>query len=130
MRNFLQRTVATLLIPAMTLGALPLSAQAGLVSTEQALITTAGEADRTRVSDFLARDDVRQALAQQGVSADEAIERVRAMSDAEVAALADRVDTAPAGAGIVGVLFTVFVILLITDILGFTKVFPFTRSIQ
>lgn len=130
MRNFLQRTVATLLIPAMTLGALPLSAQAGLVSTEQALITAAGEADRTRVSDFLARDDVRQALAQQGVSADEAIERVRAMSDAEVAALADRVDTAPAGAGIVGVLFTVFVILLITDILGFTKVFPFTRSIQ
>ncbi len=130
MRNFLQRTVVTLLIPAMTLGALPLSAQAGLVSTEQALITAAGEADRTRVSDFLARDDVRQALAQQGVSADEAIERVRAMSDAEVAALADRVDTAPAGAGIVGVLFTVFVILLITDILGFTKVFPFTRSIQ
>jgi hypothetical protein len=130
MRNFFQRTVATLLIPAMTLGALPLSAQAGLVSTEQALITAAGEADRTRVSDFLARDDVRQALAQQGVSADEAIERVRAMSDAEVAALADRVDTAPAGAGIVGVLFTVFVILLITDILGFTKVFPFTRSIQ
>ena len=47
-----------------------------------------------------------------------------------VAALADRVDTAPAGAGIVGALFTIFVILLITDILGFTKVFPFTRSIQ
>ena len=39
MRNFFQRTVATLLIPAMTLGALPLSAQAGMVSTEQALVT-------------------------------------------------------------------------------------------
>lgn len=130
MRNILQRTVATLLIPVMTLGALPMSAQAGLVSTEQALVTVAGEADRTKVSEFLARDDVRQALTQQGVSADEAIQRVRAMSDAEVAALADRVDSAPAGAGIVGALFTIFVILLITDILGFTKVFPFTRSIQ
>ncbi len=131
MRNILQRTVATLLIPAMTLGALPLSAQAaGLISTEQALVTAAGDHHRTKVSDFLARDDVRQALTQQGVSADEAIERVRAMSDAEVATLADRVDSAPAGAGVVGALVTIFVVLLITDILGFTKVFPFTRSIQ
>lgn len=130
MPNILQRTVATLLIPAMTLGALPLSAQAGLISTEQALVTAAGDHHRTKVSEFLARDDVRQALTQQGVSADEAIERVRAMSDAEVAALADRVDNAPAGAGIVGTLFAVFLILLVTDILGFTKVYPFTRSIQ
>jgi hypothetical protein len=40
------------------------------------------------------------------------------------------VDQAPAGAGVVGTLFTVFLILLVTDILGFTKVFPFTRAIR
>jgi len=34
----------------------------------------------------------------------------------------------PAGGDIIGVLFTVFVILLVTDILGFTNVFSFTRS--
>ncbi|MCY1310880.1 hypothetical protein D9M70_611210 [compost metagenome] len=52
------------------------------------------------------------------------------MSDAEVAQLADRVDQAPAGGDVLGVLFAVFVILLVTDILGFTQVFPFTRPIQ
>jgi len=36
----------------------------------------------------------------------------------------------PAGGEILGILLTVFIVLLITDILGFTKVFPFTRSIQ
>ena len=36
-------------------------------------------------------------------SADDAIARVQAMSDAEVAQLADRVDKAPAGAGVVGI---------------------------
>ncbi|MFP8833320.1 PA2779 family protein [Hydrogenophaga sp. XSHU_21] len=128
--NLFRRWIAALLIPALALGALPVSAQSALVSTEQALVTPAGDADRARVVGFLARDDVRQSLTAQGVSADEAIERVRAMSDAEVASLADRVDSAPAGAGIVGTLFAVFVILLVTDILGFTKVFPFTRSIQ
>ena len=73
---------------------------------------------------------MRQQLQAQGVSADDAIARVQAMSDAEVAQLADRVDRAPAGGDVIGVLFTVFLILLVTDILGFTKVFPFTRSIR
>jgi hypothetical protein len=88
------------------------------------------DASRERVASFLARDDVRAELQAQGVSADDAIARVKAMSDAEVAQLAQRVDQAPAGAGVIGVLFTVFVILLVTDILGFTKVFPFTRAIR
>ncbi|MCP1315874.1 PA2779 family protein, partial [Halomonas sp. 707D7] len=42
--------------------------------------------------------------------------------------MADRLDELPAGAGgVVGALFAVFVILLITDILGLTDVYPFTR---
>jgi len=36
-------------------------------------------------------------------------------------------DEMPAGASVVGALFAVFVILLVTDILGLTNVFPFTR---
>jgi hypothetical protein len=31
---------------------------------------------------------------------------------------------------VLGILFAVFVILLVTDILGLTKVFPFTRPIR
>ena len=126
----LSKFIATLLIPVMALGSLPLVGHAGIVSTEQALVTPAGDADRTKVSSFLARDEVRQALTSQGVDADQAIERVKAMSDAEVAQLADRVDNAPAGAGIVGTIFLIFVILLVTDILGLTSVYPFTRPIR
>jgi hypothetical protein len=55
---------------------------------------------------------------------------VNALTDQEAQTLAARIHDAPAGAGIIGTLFTVFVILLVTDILGFTKVFPFTRSIR
>jgi hypothetical protein len=130
MSTSVQRLIATALIPCMLLGSLPLTAQAALVTSEEALSTEAGTAHRERVTAFFSRDDVRQQLQAQGVSADDAIARVQAMSDAEVAQLADRVDRAPAGAGVVGVLFSVFLILLVTDILGFTKVFPFTRSIR
>lgn len=123
-----RRLVATALIPCLFLSGLPV--HAALVSSEAALVTPASQADRERVSAFFSRDDVRQQLQAQGVSTDDAIARVQAMSDAEVAQLADRVDRAPAGGDVIGVLFTVFVILLVTDILGFTKVFPFTRSIR
>jgi hypothetical protein len=130
MRTTFKRLIATALIPCVTLVGTPLIAQAGIVSTEQAMSSAVADANRDRVASFLSRDDVRAELLAQGVSADEALARVQAMSDAEVAQLAQRVDQAPAGAGVLGVLFTIFVILLITDILGFTKVFPFTRAIR
>jgi hypothetical protein len=87
------------------------------------------DANRDKVTAFLARADIRSALQAQGVSGDAATERVKAMSDSEVSQLASRVDQAPAG-GILGLIFTVFIVLLITDIFGLTKVFPFTRSVR
>jgi hypothetical protein len=105
-------------------------AQAQMVSTEEAQSSTSAQAERDKVNQFLQRDDVRQALVGRGVTAEAAQERVRAMTDAEVAQLAERIDQAPAGGSVLGVIFAVFVILLVTDIIGWTKVFPFTRSIR
>jgi hypothetical protein len=55
---------------------------------------------------------------------------VAALTDAESAQVAAQIDQAPAGGDVLGVIVTIFVVLLITDILGFTKVFPFTRAIR
>ena len=50
-------------------------------------------------------------------------------SDDEAARLAARIDALPAGgADILVVALIVFLVLLFTDIMGYTKVFPFTRS--
>jgi len=56
--------------------------------------------------------------------------RVAAMTDEEAAQLAAQLDSLPAGGSIVGAIVLVFLVLLITDILGFTKIFPFTRSVR
>jgi hypothetical protein len=86
---------------------------------------------RERVNSLLDRADVRSALESRGVSADQAKARVAALSDSEVESLSQKIDSLPAGAGgfetVLWIGFLVFLILLITDILGFTKVFPFTR---
>ena len=128
----LKRLLAFMLIVSTTLMGLPLTAHAGMVSTEEVTATVPGSAlgNRDKVNHFLSREDVRASLQGQGVSSTDAVERVQAMTDAEVAQLASRVDQAPAGGEVLGLIFTVFIVLLVTDIMGLTKVFPFTRSVR
>jgi hypothetical protein len=128
--NPFNRLIASTLIASTLLMGLPMQAQAAIVSTEEAVASPATALQRERVATFLARDDVRQALQSHGVTGDAATARVQAMTDAEVAQLAGQMDQLPAGGDILGIMFTIFIILLITDILGLTKVFPFTRSVR
>lgn len=125
----LKRLIASLLIASTALMGLPIQAQAGLVGTQEALSAAPAQGERERVQSFLQRDDVRQALQARGVDPQAASERVKALSDAEVAQLAEQIDRAPAaGVDVLGFLLVIFVVLLITDVLGLTKVFPFTRT--
>jgi hypothetical protein len=126
----LKRLIASTLIASITAMGLPLSAQAGMVSTEEAVTTITQTAQRNQVTAFLQRADVATALQGQGVSSQDALNRVQALSDAEIDQLAGRIEQAPVGGEVLGLLFTVFIVLLVTDILGFTKVFPFTRSVR
>jgi hypothetical protein len=112
---------------------LPMPAQAALVSSAQLL---QGESTaRDKIGAFLARAEVQRQLVARGVEPAEVKARVAALSDDQAQDLAARIDQLPAGgdAGVgdvLGVLLLIFVILLITDILGLTKVFPFTRPIH
>jgi hypothetical protein len=129
MKNFKQ-IVSSCLIVCIALAGLPLSAQAGIVATDEVSAMGAAAANRDKLETFLARADVRQAVQAQGVDAQAAAARVKAMSDVEVAQLAGRIDQAPVGGDVLSMVFTVFLLLLVTDILGLTKVYPFTRSIR
>jgi hypothetical protein len=115
-----KRFLSSLLI--VCLAGLGLPVQAGMLPTD---------ADRAGIYSMLEREDVRTELQTHGVNPADVKARVAAMSDEEVAMLAGQLETLPAGgADVLGVLLTVFIVLLITDILGFTKIFPFTRSIR
>lgn len=105
-------------------------AQAGMVSSEQLIADQASQQNRARVLAVLDRADVRAQLQAKGVDADMAKARVAAMTDAEIADINGKLDSLPAGGDIVGAIVFVFIVLLITDLLGLTKVFPFTRPVH
>lgn len=122
----LKRCIVQLLVVCTVGLGLPLPVSAGIVGTDQ-LSTSA---DRDHVKQFLDRNDVQAQLQARGVDADTAKARVDALTDDEVKTLASRIDQLPAGGDVLGILLAVLIILLITDILGFTKVFPFTRPVR
>ncbi|MGJ8623017.1 MAG: PA2779 family protein [Yoonia sp.] len=102
-------------------------AQAEMLSTEAAINSYATLDSRAALFDALERDDVQAEMVAMGVDPDEAAARLSALTDAEVASILTQIEEDNAGADIIGTLFTVFVILLVTDILCLTNVFPFTR---
>jgi hypothetical protein len=119
----MRRLIATLLVICI---AMPLPSRAAMVATDSAL---AGS-QRAHVERLLERADVQARLESYGVSAADVKARVAALSDEEAAALAARIDSLPAGGDLVTAVVLVFLILLLTDILGFTKIFPFTRPVR
>lgn len=128
--HFMRMTSRVLIASVLSLG-LPLqSAYAGLVGTDKVAASSQSQPGRERIRAFLDREDVRKELQNQGIDANTAKVRVDALTDEEVLKVAGKLDNAPAGGDVIGVLFTIFIVLLVTDILGFTKVFPFTRSVR
>ena len=118
-----RRLIASLLVICI---AMPLPTQAAMVATDKAL----GSAEREHVNQLLARADVQARLSQYGVGVGDVQARIAAMSDDEVAQLSSKMDAMPAGGDILGAIVLIFLVLLLTDILGFTKVFPFTKPIK
>jgi len=114
------RTIAAVLVICL---ALPIPARAAMISIDSGA--------RDQINRLLERADVQSRLEAQGVKSADVKARVAAMTDDEVAQLAAKIDQLPAGReGIIGALLIIFLVLLITDILGFTKVFPFTKPVK
>ena len=108
------------------------AAKAQMIDTDTVLAAQQTEASRGRVTAFLGRDDVRQVMEQHGVDAVEAQKRVASLSDAELAKISQAMEQLPAGGdglgAVIGAAVLIFLVLLVTDILGFTHVFSFVRA--
>jgi predicted ATP-grasp superfamily ATP-dependent carboligase len=107
------------------------SAKAQMIDTHAVIEQQQQDETRMRISAFLAREDVQQIMIRNGVDAGEAQERVNSLSDTELTEIARNMDQLPAGGSaigtIVGAAVLIFLVLLITDILGFTHVFSFVN---
>lgn len=107
---------------------------AAMIGTETVMEASQGQEARTRIKQLIEREDVRQALINQGIDPREAGARIDSLSDTEAIRVGDKLDQLPAGSGALEVFLIVsliaFIILLITDIMGYTDIFPFVKKIR
>jgi hypothetical protein len=127
--NFISLFMATI----MLLIAIPYQPLlAAMVPTEATIYQFKAQDARDHLKTLISRDDIKTALISQGIDPDEAKARVDSLSDSEVIDVADKIEQLPAGGGVfgavIGAALIVFLVLLLTDILGFTDVFPFVKS--
>jgi hypothetical protein len=124
-----------LVIGLLSLGMHLPAAQAGMIGTGAVINAAQTQQARARLHDILGRDDVKARLMARGVDPAQVQARVDSLTDREVHDLAANIDKSPAGAGVLDsgvgdvldLAVLVFLVLLITDILGFTDVYPFVK---
>ena len=106
--------------------------QAAMIETADSLALNNAESDRMKLQRLIERSDVRRQLANWGIQPAEAQAAVDHLTDAEISDVARNLESLPAGGDalgvIVGAALVVFLVLLITDILGYTNVFPFVEK--
>jgi hypothetical protein len=105
---------------------------AALVPTETAVQARSAREGRELINGLLSREEVQAQLRLHGIDPLEAKARVDGLSDAEAVDVANRIDQLPAGGStvgiIVGAILIIFLVLLLTDLLGLTDVFPFVKK--
>lgn len=128
--NLCYRIIARLLIITTAALSMPMqNVNAGIIATDE--IAAPAAAQRAKVENFLQRAEVQTQLQAMGVDPAHVRARVSALTDAEIDRLASKLDQMPAGgADFLAVIVFIFLVLLITDILGLTKIFPFTKPVR
>jgi hypothetical protein len=126
----LLKKTGTLLLATSLLGASIAPAQAAMVGTAQVIAAEQGALNRAQLASMLEREDLQLQLAAMGVDVQQAKARVASLTDAEVARINQQIEKLPAGADALGVVLTIIVIFIITDLVGWTDIFPFVHPIK
>ncbi|MDX2455883.1 MAG: PA2779 family protein [Gammaproteobacteria bacterium] len=129
MMHFLKRPIAVLL--SLLLALMPLlPAQAAMIGNQQ--IISQGQSHQTRDSlqQQLEHDAARQQLQAWGVSPDQIRSRIDSLTDTELARINQQVDELNAGGNILGILLIIFIVFVITDVIGATDIFPFIHPVK
>lgn len=117
---------ASILCPMLVLGMS--QASAAVFTSEQVIANQQFNFNKQQVLSYVDSAEVQNKLIELGVSPADAKQRIANMTAEELSALNSQMNEMPAG-GIIGVVVTVLVVVVVTDLMGLTDVYPFIRPI-
>jgi uncharacterized small protein (DUF1192 family) len=116
----------------MLFGLMSAYSQAAMVSTSTLIHSTDMAYSTQELQTALASDELKQQLENLGVDVTELNDRIASLTAEEIQQLNAELANQPAGAGagVLGVLLTIFLVFIITDMLCATDVFSFVKCIN
>jgi hypothetical protein len=117
------RYLIYVLCATVALAGVPAPSQAAIIGTDAVMAAEARADHVARINRVLQRSEVRERMQALGVAPAAIDARVAALTDAELATFADRLDQAPAGGDALEVVGLVFLVLLILELVGVIDIF-------
>jgi len=106
------------------------STQAAMISNDMIINHAQHSSAKAELIQTINRSDVKQQLLNMGVKPADIESRINLMTHEEIAQLNQQIDELPAGGSILGVLLIIFIVFVITDIIGATDIFPFIKPVN
>ncbi|MEQ8185736.1 MULTISPECIES: PA2779 family protein [Marinobacter] len=106
------------------------SASAGMVGTGELLTEQRTDLDRQSLLNMLEQDEVKEKLAEMGVSQEQVEQRIQNLTPEELSSFEQQLAEAPVGEGVVGIIVLFLLVFIITDMLCATNIFPFINCIR
>jgi hypothetical protein len=108
-----------------------MSAQAAMIGTDQIVSQATSSADPEKLRRFLDQDNARQQLQSWGVDPAMIDQRIDSLTDSELSRINQEIDNLNAGGtSVLGVLLIIFLVFVITDVIGATDIFPFIKPVR
>jgi uncharacterized small protein (DUF1192 family) len=104
-------------------------AQAAMISTDSMINAGEGNYSQQQLQTALASEELKTQLEDLGVDTSQLSDRIASLTAAEIQQLNAELEQQPAG-GIVGVLLTIFIVFIVTDMLCATDIFSFVKCIN
>lgn len=109
----------------------PLSqAQAAIIANAQLIDQVHQVNEKNVLLQTLNRVQVREQLHSMGVTTAELESRINQMTQQEIAQLNQQITELPAGGDVLGFIVLIFIIFIITDVIGATDIFPFIHPVK
>jgi hypothetical protein len=86
--------------------------------------------DKAALLQTIRRADVQQQLLGMGVTTADIESRVNQMTQEEIAQLNQQIHELPAGGDGLGIIVLIFIVFVITDVIGATDIFPFIHPVK
>lgn len=106
------------------------SAQAAMISNDLVINHVQHNSAKAELLQTINRADVKEQLLNMGVKATDIESRINLMTHEEMAQLNQQIGELPAGGDVLGVILIIFIIFVITDVIGATDIFPFIKPVN